>query len=59
MLGAIVTTGRIGGGLVHLGLAPALLVAMLVLLKTGAGARSIDTRGYRWLAGPRTISPSA
>ena len=58
MLGAIVTAGRIGGGLVYLGLAPALLVAMLVLLKTGAGARSIDLRVHRWLTGPRTVSPS-
>ena len=58
MLGAIVTAGRIDGGPVHLGLAPGLLVAMLVLLKTGAGARSIDIRASRWLAGPRTVSPN-
>ncbi len=57
MLGAIVTAGRIDGGPVHLGLAPALLVAMLVLLKTGAGARSIDARASRWFAGPRTRLP--
>jgi len=43
---------------VHLGLAPALLLAMLVLLKTGAGARSIDLRVYRWLIAPRAVSPS-
>jgi putative oxidoreductase len=58
MLGAIVTAGRIDGGPVHLGLAPALLLAMLVLLKAGAGARSIDLRAHRWLAEPRTASPS-
>lgn len=58
MIGAIVTAGRIDGGPVHLGLAPALLLAMLVLLKTGAGARSIDLRVYRWLIAPRAVSPS-
>lgn len=39
---AVATAGRIDGGAVHLGLAPALLAAMLVLLWTGAGARSLD-----------------
>lgn len=58
MVGAIVTAGRIDGGPVHLGLAPALLLAMLVLLRTGAGARSIDLRAHRRLARPPTVSPS-
>lgn len=44
MIGAISTGGRIDGGIVHLGLAPALLIAMLILLRTGAGARSVDAR---------------
>ena len=42
MAGAIASAGRIDGGIVHLGLAPALLAAMLYLLWAGAGARSID-----------------
>ncbi len=58
MLGAIATAGRIDGGPVHLGLAPALLLAMLVLLKSGAGAQSIDLRAHRWLTAPRTVLPS-
>lgn len=44
MIGAISTGGRVDGGLIHLGLAPALLITMLILLRTGAGARSIDGR---------------
>jgi putative oxidoreductase len=44
MIGAIATAGRIEGGPVHLGLAPALLAAMLVLLSTGAGRCSLDGR---------------
>lgn len=57
MVGAIATAGRIDGGAVHLGLAPALLAAMLVLLWTGAGARSIDLHLSRRL-GQRTLSPN-
>ena len=45
MIGAISTAGRIEGGWIHLGLAPALLVTMLILLWTGGGAASVD----RWL----------
>lgn len=53
MIGAISTAGRIEGGWIHLGLAPALLAAMLVLLWTGAGARSVDLRLIRTrFAGP-------
>ena len=39
---AIATAGRIEGGPIHLGLAPALLVAMLFLVWKGAGAPSLD-----------------
>jgi putative oxidoreductase len=44
MVGAVSTGGRVDGGIVHLGLAPALLIVMLILLRTGAGARSVDHR---------------
>lgn len=44
MVGAIVTGGRVDGGVIHLGLAPALLIAMLILVRTGAGSRSVDRR---------------
>ncbi len=42
MVGAISTAGPVDGGPIHLGLAPALLVAMLLLVWAGAGARSLD-----------------
>ena len=50
MIGAIATAGRIDGGPINLGLAPALLVAMLYLLWAGAGAMSLDRRasGALW-----------
>jgi putative oxidoreductase len=44
MVGAISTAGRIDGGAINLGLAPALLVVMLALVWTGAGERSLDAR---------------
>ena len=44
MKGAISTAGRIDGGAINLGLAPALLVVMLALVGTGAGERSLDAR---------------
>lgn len=44
MIGAISTAGRVDGGSFHLGVAPTLLVAMLVLLWTGAGRPSLDHR---------------
>jgi putative oxidoreductase len=44
MGGAIATAGRIEGGPVHLGLAPALLVMMLLVLWRGPGDRSLDRR---------------
>jgi putative oxidoreductase len=43
---AISTAGRIEGGAVHLGLAPALLVSMLFLLWAGPGVRSLDRRFF-------------
>ncbi len=44
MAGAILTAGIHVGGPIHLGLAPALLVAMLVLLRVGPGAAALDGR---------------
>ena len=41
---AIATAGRIEGGPVHLGLAPALLAVMLALIWAGAGRLSVDAR---------------
>jgi putative oxidoreductase len=42
MIGVMVTAGRVDGGLLNLGLAPLLLVGMLVVLWTGPGALSLD-----------------
>ena len=44
MLGAITTAGRIEGGPVHLGLAPALLAGAVVLAWFGGGSLSLDAR---------------
>ena len=44
MVGAIVTAGRIDGGAINLGLAPALLVVMIALVWAGAGKHSLDNR---------------
>ncbi len=44
MAGAIATAGRVEGGAANLGLAPALLAVMLVLVWTGAGRPSLDGR---------------
>ena len=44
MVGAITTAGRIGGGPVHLGLAPLLLATMLLIMWVGSGKRSLDWR---------------
>jgi putative oxidoreductase len=44
MVGAITTAGRVEGGPVHLGLAPTLLVMMLLLLWIGPRDRSLDRR---------------
>ena len=51
MVGAISTAGRIEGGALHLGLAPTLLVAMLVIVRIGPGARSLDGHLARRLLG--------
>lgn len=42
MVGAISTGGRVEGGPIHLGLAPALLVVMLLLVWAGPGRWSVD-----------------
>src|SRR5713226_5663345 len=42
MVGAIATGGRVDGGFVNLVLAPILLVAMLFLVRVGAGRWSLD-----------------
>jgi predicted lipoprotein with Yx(FWY)xxD motif/uncharacterized membrane protein YphA (DoxX/SURF4 family) len=42
---AIATAGRIEGGPIHLGLAPALLATMVFLLWSGPGARALGDRG--------------
>jgi putative oxidoreductase len=47
MVGAISTAGRIEGGPVHLGLAPLLLAAMLLILWVGPTRRSLDWRLLR------------
>ena len=44
MIGAIATAGRVEGGFVNLGLAPALLLVLLVLVARGAGRWSLDSR---------------
>jgi putative oxidoreductase len=44
LIGAIATAGRVDGGSFHLGVAPTLLVVMLLLLWAGAGRPSIDHR---------------
>jgi putative oxidoreductase len=44
MVGAISTAGVMEGGSFHLGVAPALLVAMLFLLWAGPGALALDAK---------------
>ena len=44
MVGAISTAGVMEGGSFHLGVAPALLVAMLFLLWAGPGALALDNK---------------
>jgi putative oxidoreductase len=44
MVGAIATAGRVEGGFVNLGLAPALLLVLLVLTLRDAGRWSLDRR---------------
>ena len=42
MVGAIATAGRVDGGTFHLGVAPAMLVAMLFLAWAGCGYLAVD-----------------
>ena len=41
-MGAIATAGRVDGGTFHLGVAPAMLVAMLFLVWAGSGRLALD-----------------
>src|SRR5712691_7436030 len=50
MVGAITTAGVKEGGVVHLGLAPSLLLTMLFLLWAGAGLFALDRRLLEQLA---------
>jgi putative oxidoreductase len=60
MLGAISTGGRVDGGPVHLGLAPALLVTVLALVWLGVGRYSLDARLLARLRRERpTAAPAA
>jgi putative oxidoreductase len=47
MVGAISTAGVMEGGSFHLGVAPAMLVAMLFLLWAGSGVLALDQRLHR------------
>ena len=42
MLGAIATAGRVEGGTFNLGVAPALLILMLIVVWTGPGSWALD-----------------
>jgi putative oxidoreductase len=49
LVGAIATAGRVDGGTFHLGVAPAMLVAMLFLVWAGSGRVALDrTVRPRW-----------
>ena len=49
LVGAISTAGRVDGGTFHLGVAPAMLVAMLFLVWAGSGRLALDrTVRPRW-----------
>ena len=54
LLGALLTAGINEGGTFHLVIGPSIMLAMLVLVWTGAGAYSIDGR----LLGPSAHTPS-
>jgi putative oxidoreductase len=56
MIGAIATAGVMEGGSFHLGVAPALLVAMLFLLWAGPGALALDNK-LAGGGGPRPALP--
>jgi putative oxidoreductase len=57
MIGVIATAGRVDGGLLNLGLAPLLLVGMLVLLWTGPGVLSLDPILARFKKAELSIEP--
>jgi putative oxidoreductase len=44
LMGAIATAGRVDGGTFNLGVAPAMLVAMLFLVWAGSGNLALDRR---------------
>jgi uncharacterized membrane protein YphA (DoxX/SURF4 family) len=48
MVGAIVVSGLVQGEFISLTLAPALLVAMLVLIRVAAPGRSRDQHSHAW-----------
>ncbi|HEY3724459.1 MAG TPA: DoxX family membrane protein [Acidimicrobiia bacterium] len=52
LLGAIATAGRVEGGSFNLGVAPALLIAMLFLLWAGGGRPALDAVLERRWTGP-------
>jgi uncharacterized membrane protein YphA (DoxX/SURF4 family) len=49
VVGAIVTAGRVEGGAINLGLAPALLAGMVALLWIGPGRWALDSSVARAL----------
>jgi putative oxidoreductase len=55
LVGAIATAGRVDGGTFHLGVAPAMLAAMLFLVWAGPGRLAVD-RMVLVRAGPRPRS---
>jgi uncharacterized membrane protein YphA (DoxX/SURF4 family) len=58
LVGAIATAGRVEGGSFNLGVAPTLLVAMVVLLWAGSGRLALDAVLERTIsAAPRTYCP--
>ena len=53
LVGAISTAGRVDGGTFHLGVGPAMLLAMLFLVWAGSGGLAVD-RVVRLRAAPST-----
>jgi putative oxidoreductase len=47
LVGAIATAGRVEGGSFNLGVAPAMLVTMLVIVWAGPGSLALDERLFR------------
>jgi uncharacterized membrane protein YphA (DoxX/SURF4 family) len=59
LVGAIATAGRVEGGSFNLGVAPTLLVAMVVLLWAGSGRLALDAVLERTISSaPRTSAPT-